>query len=98
MTLEHRLKFDAGLTIGEHTVELRKRKQSIRVRVSINQNGAVYLLRQPVPHDLYATWGKVEGDKIDFSYKLIVLDARENTRQILADEFSSVPAAIITLK
>ena len=61
-TLEQRLKFDSGLTIGNHVVTFTMGERSIAALVRIGARGAVYLLQKPGQGDMYASWARVTGD------------------------------------
>lgn len=62
-TLEERLKFDHGLTIGRHLVRLTHQGREVRAQVEIGPRGKVSLLVQPRPEDMYSCWRRVQGDK-----------------------------------
>lgn len=61
-TLEQRLKFDHGLTIGRHVVEIALGQHSRRAIAEISPRGKVYLLFKPRDTDMYSSWRQVKGD------------------------------------
>jgi len=61
-TLEQRIKFDAGLSIGKSLVLLQHQDRTRRAIVDIRPRGAVYVLPMPRYEDMYSCWSRVKGD------------------------------------
>ena len=62
-TLEQRLKFDYGLTVGEcHLVKFTLGERSVVALVEIDRWGRVHYLKKPAPDQMYSTWQRVKGD------------------------------------
>lgn len=64
-TLEQRLKFDFGLTIGDHLVVLQSPFDSHKAIVGIGPKGGVYLTPAPTPQDGWVKRYRVRGDSLD---------------------------------
>lgn len=62
-TIEHTLKFDSGLVIGDNLVEFTKGNRSRRAIIRIGARGAVYGMMQPAEGDMYCAFDRIKGDK-----------------------------------
>lgn len=62
-TLEQRIKFDHGLTIGTHLVNFTVGERSRLAMVRISPRGLVHYLAKPLPGDMYSGWNRIRGDK-----------------------------------
>lgn len=76
-TLEQKIKFDSGLSIGQHLVRIHHQNKSILALVSIGARGKVELLRCPRDEDMYSIWERVTGDTLVNSGSVIVWAARD---------------------
>ena len=93
-TLEEILRFDSGLTAGEHRVTLVvDRKQERPALVKIHRHGAVLVLVQPTEADMYTRWWRVRGNRTTAEGDLILWGARD---PVLLARFAN-PVARITL-
>lgn len=61
-TVEQKIKFDSGLTIGVHLVEFKQRTRTQLALIEITSHGSVYGLVKPSEHDMYAAWDRIKGD------------------------------------
>jgi hypothetical protein len=61
-TLEQRLKFDHGLTIGTSLVEFTHKGRTRRALVKIGPRGKVTALASPDYDDMYCSWFRIKGD------------------------------------
>lgn len=84
-TLEQRLKFDSGLTVGRHLVRLTHAGRAIKVLVEIGKRGAVSLLVEPQPEDMYSCWRRVRGDITTAEGGVIVWGARDPAVRAMFD-------------
>ena len=94
-TLEERLKFDHGLTIGRHLVRLTHQGREVRAQVEIGPRGKVSLLVQPRPEDMYSCWRRVQGDKTTAAGAVIVWGAKDPA---LRAQFEGEPVATIEVQ
>lgn len=62
-TLEQRIKFDFGLTIGQHLVKFVRGDRFVLALVEIGSRGQVYYFAKPEVGDMYASWKRIRGDK-----------------------------------
>lgn len=76
-TLEQRLKFDHGLTVGRHLVRLTHAGRAVKVLVEIGKRGTVSLLVEPQPEDMYSCWCRLRGDITKAGGEVIVWGARD---------------------
>jgi len=73
-TWEETLKFDSGLTIGTHCVELEHAGGERRtVLVEITKRGRVLMLAKPRATDMYNSWRRVVGDALEHLPKSSVI-------------------------
>jgi hypothetical protein len=77
-TLEQRLKFDSGLTVGIHVVRFTLGERHVDVAVRISTKGKVSYLKKPDEGGMYVTWRNVQGDKVTADGPVIVWAARTN--------------------
>ncbi|TDX21599.1 hypothetical protein DFO67_1359 [Modicisalibacter xianhensis] len=61
-SLEERIKFDHGLTIGRHLVLFTLGEHSRVALVEIGPRGAVSYLAKPGAGDMYSSWSRIKGD------------------------------------
>lgn len=62
-TWEEIIKFDSGLTIGLHCVNLKLTGVERTVLIEITNKGKVYMLVKPNAGDMYSSWSLLDGDK-----------------------------------
>jgi hypothetical protein len=93
-TLEERLKFDSGLAIGRHPVRLTHQGREVKALAEIGKRGAVSLLVEPQPEDMYSCWRRVRGDITTADGAVIVWGARDPAVRAL---FTGEPAATIAV-
>lgn len=62
-TIEDRIKFDSGLTVGVHLVEFKGCTSYRKVLIEITSRGVVNGLAEPREDDMYAAWDRIKGDK-----------------------------------
>ena len=62
-TLEQRIKFDHGLTVGQHLVKFTLGERSRLALVEIGRRGEVYYFAEPSDEDMYGSWTRLKGDK-----------------------------------
>ena len=92
-TLEERIKFDAGLTIGVHPVTFQHGERYLRALVAIGARGKVSALIEPDESDMYSSWWQVKGDTTLPKGAVIVWGARDPE---LIKQFDS-PVATISI-
>lgn len=61
-TLEHRIKSDHGLPLGQSLVEFTLGERSVVALVEIGDHGRVFYFVKPDDGDMYASWKRVKGD------------------------------------
>ena len=91
-TLEERLKFDHGLTIGQHLVRITHKGREVRALVEIGARGKDSQHVQPRPEDMYSCWRRVQGDKTTAAGAVIVWGARDPA---LRARFDGEPVATV---
>lgn len=89
-TLEQRIKFDAGLTIGSHLVTFTHGSRSRLAMVSISGRGVVRYLVKPKPDAMYSTWDRVSGDVSISDGPVMVWAARTNSELMAHFDGASV--------
>lgn len=94
-TLEDRIKFDHGLTIGTHLVSFTLGPNSRRAIVRISPRGLVHYLVKPAAGDMYSSWNRLRGDKSVADKGFIVWGARDPK---LMEIFDGDPVATIPAK
>jgi hypothetical protein len=62
-TLQERIKFNYGLSVGQSLVKFTLGERSVLALVEIGNRGQVFYFKMPTEGDMYASWQKVEGDK-----------------------------------
>lgn len=92
-TLEQRVKFDHGLTTGQHLVRFTLGERSRLALVRIGARGRVSYLAQPAPEDMYSCWKTVKGDACKSDGAVMVWAARSESE--LMAQFSGAPVADI---
>lgn len=75
-TLEERLKFDSGLSVGTHLVLFTHEGKERKALVEITVRGKVRVLTEPGRGDMYSSWCTVKGDKTVSDGGTIVWAAR----------------------
>ena len=93
-TLEQKIKFDSGLSIGKHCVLFTYQGRERKGLVDISSRGKVRLLIEPKPEDMYTTWNTVRGDMHKNDGQVIVWGARD---PILKECFNVPTVATIEL-
>lgn len=94
-TLEQRLKFDHGLSVGRHLVRFTHGPQSRMVLVDISPRGIVRCLAKPDESDMYSSWCRVKGDVTESDGGVIVWGARDPECVRL---FDGEPVATVAIK
>ena len=94
-TWEQRLKFDYGLSVGIHLVELVKDGKSRKVLIEIGKRRAVYGLAEPREGDMYAAWGRIRGNAWASRTGTVTTWPYEN-KEFMA-QFSGTPVISIPL-
>ena len=95
-TLEERIKFDYGLSIGHNLVKFTHEGNEKIAIVRIGERGGVWCLTQPGSGDMYSSWWQVKGDTTDTrGGGVIVWGARDPE---LIKMFDGVPVATIPLE
>ncbi|WP_105821351.1 hypothetical protein [Burkholderia gladioli] len=73
-TWEEAIKFDSGLAIGRHCIELENARGERRtVLVEIKPRGKVLMLAKPREGDMYSSWQRVKGDALEHLPKVSVI-------------------------
>lgn len=94
-TLEERIKFDHGLSIGRSLVCFTLGERSRIAVVEINENGRVFYLVKPDEVDMYSQWKRVRGDMTrEGEGAVIVWGARDHE---LMRMFDGEPVATISI-
>lgn len=94
-TMEERLKFDYGLSIGKHLVQITHKGQTKRMLVSISPRGIVRVLVRPQPEDMYSAWRRLKGDNFGDVEHVVVWAASQP--EYMA-QFDSEPVATIPVQ
>ena len=94
-TLEQRLKFDCGLTIGTHLVRFTIDDRERLALVRISPRGKVSYLPKPEPEDMYSTWRNCHGDKSTADGVVHVWAARSQPELMAA--FDGEPVTTVPL-
>ena len=94
-TFEERAKFDHGLTIGTHRIDLTHKGQIKRALVSISPRGIVRILTKPDESDMYSSWRRLKGDVFTDVENVVVWGARNPDYMA---QFEGEPAATIPVK
>lgn len=77
-TLEEKIKFDSGLSIGVHPVTfVLNGVIERRALVEIRPRGAVYMLIEPDESDMYTSWWRIRGDMSSSEGGTVVWGARD---------------------
>jgi hypothetical protein len=77
-TLEEKVKFDSGLTIGTHPVTfVLNGTIERRALVEIGKRGKVSVLIEPDAEDMYTSWWRLKGDTSVSEGGTIVWGARD---------------------
>ena len=84
-TLEQRIKFDNGLTIGRHLVAISHKGATKPMMVDISPRGIVRVLVKPAPEDMYTSWRRVRGDMSEHDGNTIVWGARSTAMMEMFD-------------
>ena len=85
-TLEQQIKFDSGLSIGQHCVTVYRRDGSCYVAlVDISSRGVVKLIQKPRDDQMYTSWHRVKGDAVEQTGATIVWGARNPEMLALFD-------------
>lgn len=93
-TLEHRLKFDHGLTVGaDHLVQFTLGDKSRLALVNISARGVVRMLIQPTPGDMYSSWARVTADTTKSEGRILLWAARDMPE--LMARFDNASAAVV---
>ena len=61
-TLEERIKFDHGLSIGDNLVKFTYKGNEKTAVVNIGKRGKVLYLTKPEKGDMYSSWWQIKGD------------------------------------
>ena len=94
-TLEEKIKFDAGLPIGQSLVAFTLGNRKVLALVEISNRGQVWYFTKPQPGDMYKSWVQVKGNK-SLTGKSAVMVRPENDAQFMA-RFDGTPVAIIAV-
>lgn len=94
-TLEQRIKFDAGLTVGEHLVRFVCAGHVRDAVVRIAPRGKVIYLAKPKEGQMYASWQHVRGDNTHAVGGVYVWPIRDP--EVMA-KFEGTPVAIIEIE
>jgi hypothetical protein len=81
-TLEQRLKFDAGLTVGTHLVQFVLGEATVNALVYISPRGVVKFLEEKRGEPLYSCWQRVKGDNCRNDAVHVWAIEGENVREI----------------
>lgn len=72
-TLEQKIKFDNGLVVGIHHIQLSKGNQVLDCLVEISTRGAVFLLKKPTNNNPTG-WVRIRGDMMESFGGVILWD------------------------
>lgn len=95
-TLEERIKFDHGLTVGQHLVNFTLGEKSRLALVEISPRGQVWYFTKPIAGDMYTSWTRVRGNN-SLSGSGAVKVWAENDVEFMA-KFDGEPVATIEVK
>lgn len=93
-TLEQRIKFDHGLSIGRSLVQFTRGDRAITACVEIRPRGSVYVLVKPKDTDMYTSWSRLRGDNLSQGDGAIIVWAARNP-ELMAELFSGDHLATI---
>jgi uncharacterized Ntn-hydrolase superfamily protein len=93
-TLEQRIKFDHGLTVGENLVLFTHGDRSRKALVRIGQKGKVTAFTEPDECEMYSSWFQVKGDTTRAIGDVFVWPWKD--AELMA-RFAPEPAAVIPL-
>lgn len=96
-TLEQRLKFDHGLTIGRHLVNMTHEGNTRKALIEISARGLVHMLLQPRDEDMYCSWARLKGDEYSTKGLRLYVWAARNHPELMA-QFDGEPVATIPVK
>ena len=96
-SLEHRLKFDLGLSVGApHLITITHKWATRKALVRIGRRGAVSLLFEPRPGEMYSSWSRITGDTYSKTRSDAVIVWAARNPEILA-QFQGAPVADVPL-
>jgi hypothetical protein len=95
-TLEERIKFNHGLTIGQHLVNFTLGDKSRLALVEIRSSGQVWYFTKPREGDMYTSWTRIRGDNSSSGNGAIKLWAEKDAE--LMAKFDGEPAATIEVR
>lgn len=76
-TIEQQIKFDSGLSIGQHCVTVVRRDGSgYTALIDISPRGVVKLIQKPRDDQMYTSWHRIKGDEVTQTGATIVWGAR----------------------
>lgn len=94
-TLEESIKFDHGLTIGQHLVCFKLGEKTRLALVDIGKRGKVLCFPKPNKGDMYTSWECIKGNKF-VNIKLRLKIWAEKDVEFMS-QFDGTPAATIQL-
>ena len=94
-TLEQRIKFDYGLTVGGNLVLFTHGDRSRKALVRIGPRGKVTAFAEPDECEMYSSWFQVKGDTTRAIGGVFVWPRKD--AEFMA-QFAQEPAAVIPLK
>ena len=92
-TLEQRLKFDHGLTVGMNLVRFTMDGRERIAVVRIGARGTVTYIVKPTEGDMYSSWSRVRGDKTHVGEGGVIVWAARNPE--IMKMFDGEPVATV---